>query len=77
MTDMRSLIEDVESTLTPYFKDIERIALINQKRYQMRFMQLKLQKVIYQEQLAMDMMILDVIIQKKFMQEHLKQKMPL
>ena len=32
MTDMRSLIEDVESTLTPYFKDIERIALINQEK---------------------------------------------
>ncbi|RRJ48464.1 hypothetical protein EIM20_30710, partial [Pseudomonas aeruginosa] len=32
MTDMTSLIEDVESTLTPYFKDIERIALINQEK---------------------------------------------
>ena len=30
MTDMTSLIEDVESTLTPYFKDIERLI---KKRY--------------------------------------------
>lgn len=33
MTDMTSLIEDVENTLSPYFKEIERVALINQKKF--------------------------------------------
>lgn len=32
MTDMTSLIEDVENTLSPYFKEIERVALINQEK---------------------------------------------
>ena len=43
MTDMTSLIEDVESTLTPYYKEIERLAFISKIKYDVCFVLLKFQ----------------------------------
>lgn len=33
MEEMTKLIEEVETTLAPFFKDIEKTALINQEKY--------------------------------------------
>ena len=47
MEEMTQLIEEVEMTLAPYFKEIENNALINQEKCLTPFIMSKRQKVIF------------------------------
>ena len=58
MQDFSNLVEEVENTLIPYFRKIEKRALFNQEKVLNAFTMLKLAKVIYRGLRVMDMMIL-------------------
>ena len=59
MEEMTQLIEEVEMTLAPYFKEIENNALINQEKCLTPFIMSKRQKVIFKDPRDMDMMTLE------------------
>lgn len=62
MKDISKIVADVESTLAPYFKEIEETAYINQEKVLNAFHHVKATKVIYKDQQDTGMMTLDVII---------------
>ena len=58
MQDFSNLVEEVENTLIPYFRKIEKRALFNQEKVLNAFHHVKARKVIYRGLRVMDMMIL-------------------
>lgn len=75
MSDITSMVKDVEKTLAPYFKEIEEIAYSNQEKVLNAFHYVKATESDLVEVQDMDMMILVGTIWKKSMHIHLKLKM--
>ena len=59
MEEMTQLIEEVEMTLAPYFKEIENNALINQEKVLNAFHHVKATESDLQGSTDMDMMTLE------------------